>query len=75
MRCTVLDPCSTRATRSFFALRYESATRFALLQLVLSAPHTTRGRKRFCFSVPFAIEGGDEEFAFEGMKLFMEQNL
>ena len=25
--------------------------------------------------VEIAIEGGDEEFAFEGMKLFMEQNL
>ena len=25
--------------------------------------------------VDIAIEGGDEEFAFEGMKLFMEQNL
>ena len=25
--------------------------------------------------VEIAIEGGDEEFAFEGMELFMEQNL
>ena len=25
--------------------------------------------------VEIAIEGGDEEFDFEGMKLFMEQNL
>lgn len=25
--------------------------------------------------VEIAIAGGDEEFAFEGMKLFMEQNL
>lgn len=25
--------------------------------------------------VEIAIEGGDEELAFEGMKLFMEQNL
>ena len=25
--------------------------------------------------VEIAIEGGDDEFAFEGMKLFMEQNL